>query len=84
MKHIAVVGFQNTKQFRDWAYEKRKDSKNLDIGKSWAVDMDKCIWYHCILCNDDIGGRVFDEIIECDTLRLELRLRLGSNEDNDA
>ena len=81
MKHIAVVGLKDAKQFHDWAYEKRKDSKNLDIGGSWAVDTDKCIWYYCILCNEDIGGRVFDDIIECDPLRLELRLRLKNDEE---
>lgn len=81
MKHIAVVGLKDTKQFHDWVYEKRKDSKNLDIGRSLAVDRDKCIWYYCILCNEDICGRVFDDIIECDPLRLELRLRLKNDEE---
>lgn len=76
MKHIAVVGFQNTQQFHDWAYEKLKYSDRKEIGTSWAVDLDANIWYYCIFCNADIGGRVFDGIIECDPLRLELRLRL--------
>lgn len=81
MKHIAVVGLKDTNQFHDWAYEKQKCSKKLDVGRSWAVDMDKCIWYYCILCSADIGGRVFDDIIECDPLRLELRLRLKNDEE---
>lgn len=76
MKHIAVVGFQNTQQFHDWAYEKLKSSDRKEIGTRWAVDIDGNIWYYCILCNADIGGRVFNGIIECDPLRLELRLRL--------
>lgn len=81
MKHIAVVGFQNTQQFRDWAYNRLNGAKKREVGYDWAVNFDENIWYYCILCVADIRGRVFDGIIECDTLRLELRLGLKNEEE---
>ena len=81
MKHIAVVGLKDTSQFRSWVYEKIKDSKRYTLGRDFAMDEDNHICYYYILCNEDMLGRVFNDVIECDPLRLELRLRLKNDEE---
>ena len=81
MKHIAVVGLKDTKQFRDWVVHKLNGSLKFTIGTSFALDESNQICYYCILCNEDMLGRVFNDVIECDPLRLALRLRLKNDEE---
>lgn len=77
MKLIAVVGFSNLKDFRDWAYERiiQSDKDHL-LGKDYYVNETEKIEYRCILCENDLIGKNFDDYIEVDNLRLSLLKRL--------
>ena len=77
MKLIAVVGFSNLKDFRDWAYERiiQSDKDHL-LGKDYYVNETEKIEYRCILCEKDLIGKRFDDYIEVDNLRLSLKKRV--------
>lgn len=83
MKNIAVVGCKNLSDFKQWAQRLLKHSKKVEYGKNWAYDIDHNTKYYCLLCNMDMVGRKFNEMIKCDPLRLELKLRLGENKNDD-
>lgn len=76
MKNIAVIGFTNLKEFRDWARDHIVDCDYPKIGRNWVKDEEKDIVYWCITCISDIDGTHFDEIVDIDPVRESLRKHL--------
>ena len=68
MKNIAVIGFTNLKEFRDWGLEQVTGHKNK-VGKNYIVDNDSDTLYLCVTCLSDINGMHFDSIVDVDPLR---------------
>lgn len=75
MKQIAVIGLKNLKEFDEFIedYIPQEFCQKL---KGEAIDTNTDTKYIFIMCEDDIGDRHFDNILECDQTRLLLRLRM--------
>lgn len=76
MKNIAVIGFTNLKEFRDWARDQILDCDYPKFGRNWVENERSNIVYWCITCISDIDGTHFDEIIDIDPVRESLRQHL--------
>ena len=83
MKNVAVVGCKNLTDFKQWIKKLLRYSKKVEFGKNWVYDVNNDTKYYGVFCSMDIVGRKFDQMIECDPLRLELRLRLGESKNDD-
>lgn len=61
MKRIAVIGFENLKDFREWACKIALNSEKEHIlGKDYLVNQTDKIEYRCILHKRDMLFRTFD------------------------
>lgn len=80
MKRIAVIGLRNLREFKEFIADfVQKSDLELHVGSAYDKKNER--EYIFIMCEDDIGDMPFDDIIECDPIRLSLRLRIRRNEE---